>query len=374
MNTITIFDGSTYYDANLLYPIPVVFKGTYEVSDYVIRRDITQLKTSEVIITKENSIMPQDIILFNYDGLNRFGKVYSVETDGSASKVLFTYGADIHQMSINLHTQPSFAKAAFNNRQPIFLTFTLLDTGLHQLSTDDSILTVDTCARQILRRRQMYESYTLGYTSFSADTVGAFVVKISDYSSPEATEIKFRLDDPFIKKSYLLKIGQDKLTRLRLYNGADPRAWRDYQLLNDGSIVENTTVPTFVWDDLTYAPINANSVRPQRLVMKDCTWEEAQDINYAKDIFSQSEYDNEIEIEIDESDPLFYLGSDLGNGYASDSLLTRPVTIYLPGSSVSISTKVSGYEISKGVKKIIFGLARTRLTDVINNYVNKDNR
>ena len=102
---------------------------------------------------------------------------------------------------------------------------------------------------------------------------------------------------------------------------------------------------------------------------------------FATDVFKQNEYDNEIEIELLEDNDIFTLDNGTPKNDSSgvirsvvDTLLGRPVQVYLPGSGLYIDTVVSGYDIKEGRMKIIFGLTRTRLTDVINNYINGDNR
>ena len=125
-----------------------------------------------------------------------------------------------------------------------------------------------------------------------------------------------------------------------------------------------------------------DALLPQRFVIQEPRPEQVFDLEYATDIFRQNEYDNEIEIELPEINNYFKLNLDYDRFYefgtledifTVDTLLGQKVQIYLPGSGVSVDSFVSGYEISNGVMKVIFGLARTRLTDVINNYLNKDN-
>lgn len=384
MNTITIFDGSQFFETDTYNSgVPLVSKGTFEVSgDMVLRRDLTQLKTSELtVIDKDKVILPQDYIIFNFDGLNRVGKVFTVDRTFDITTLTFVFGADTHQMDIPLYGNPDFQYTIWNNRQAIKILVyrTSVDSTVISDGGNKSISS-DTIFRQILRRSHLAE----GYTSEALNTgqLVGFNIWLEDegtlYPTP-LPPIKIKLDDPYVNRSYLLKIGQDKMTRLRIYDSADAGIWRDYQLLTDGSIVENTIGPTDPWyHAFLYSAVHPDSVRPQRLSIKEAGNEEVLSLDYAKDIFYQSEYDNEIEIELPVDNPYFKLGA-AGTSYGSetfakDLLLGYPVTVYLPNSATTISTIVSGYEIQGGVMKIIFGLSRTRLTDVINNYINKDNQ
>ena len=397
MNTITIFDGA---QTTLL-----VYKGTFEISSgFVLRRDLLQLKTSEVIVyDKENTIKPQDIVLFSYQGKMRFGKVYATENNYGVSKITFTYGIDVHQTEIPLfYAWVDFQDFECTNRQPLKLfMYDDRETPLKKLSVlaPDKIMKADTILRQFARRDHYSEIY-YGLRSLpDTHTYDFFRLDFSDYCisaantppvRPPYEVIQIRLDDPDILSTYVLRIGQDKMTRLRLQ---DPDAedsissHADYQMLKDGTVVNDTADPLLYlsyWsreftDNSYLAP---DALLPQRFVIQEPRPEQGFDLEYATDIFRQNEYDNEIEIELPEINNYFKLNLDYDRFYESgtlediftvDTLLGQKVQIYLPGSGVSVDSFVSGYEISNGVMKVIFGLARTRLTDVINNYLNKDN-
>lgn len=386
MNTITIFSGSHKPTASSI----VEYKGIFEIAkDFVLRRDLTQLRTSEItLVDKENIIREQDIIVFSYRNKTRFGKVYDIERNYDTTKLSFTYGMDIHQMEIpqNLLPHQFSVNRYFDNRQDIQVEFEKYGVGSRKVTTPDGIISVDVAIRQLVRRDYFAEQYQI-VRNVSGEVI-RFKVRVTDenvggYQEPEPTPplppINIRLDDPFIQKSYLLKIGSDKMTRLRLYNQDDVNMYVDYQLLNDGSIVVDTTTVTAPWHkEFTYeTPINANAVTPQGLFMKNVAFDLYNSLDYAKDLFYQNEYDNEIEIEVSESNDIFKLYTDnmeWSSTYETyDTLLGRPANVYLPNSGLSIPTLVSGYEIQSGVIKIIFGLSRSRLTDIINNFVNKDN-
>lgn len=386
MNIITIFSGSHKPTASSI----VEYKGTFEIAkDFVLRRDLMQLRTSEItIIDKDNIIRQQDIILFSYKGKNRFGKIFDIERNYDTTKLYFTYGMDSHQMEIpqNLLAHQFSNIRDFDNRQDLVVEFQKFGDGSRKVTVPDGIISVDVAIRQLVRRSYFEEQYRI-IKDVNGD-ITRFKIRVTDenvggYQTPVSiplSELNIRLDDPFIQKSYLLKIGSDKMTRLRLYNQDDITFYEDYQLLNDGSIVTDTTTLTIPWDkEFSYETlINVNSVTPQRMFMKQVAFDVYNNLDYAKDLFYQNEYDNEIEIEVSESNPYFKLYTDdLGwsevGSPVYDTLLGRPANVYLPNSSVFVKTVVSGYEISYGVMKIIFGLSRSRLTDIINNFVNNDN-
>ena len=393
MNTITIFDGTTN-PVKGEYPS---YKGTFEISqDYVLRRDIAQLKTSTVKThDPDNVIQPYDIIVFYYMDKPRWGKVYSVERDKGFATVEFTYGVDIHQIEIPVYSDQNWNGAIFNNRQHIRTYY--LNTDINQGYTtefsakvargNENTISTDTALRQFMRRRPHYEVYTGSGSSSYGFQIGVYdwVDGLYEGDPPQLDKIqplKFRLDDPFIDSSYVLKVGQDKVTRMRIYasDSTPPGvAWSDYQLLNDGSIVLDTAgYITPWWDAFSTYPYNANAVEPQKFIVKEASEGMWASLDYAKELFAQNEYDNEIEFVVSEDNDLFRLDSDTADPMAQtntcDWILGRPVEVYLPNSAMYLNTIISGYEISGGKKKIILGLTRTRLTDVINNYINGDNR
>ena len=388
MNTIIIFDGSQ--DGNITPVEPLSFRGEYPVvSPFNLRRDLVQLVTSKVDVLDTNKeIQPFDLIVFHYKERTRFGKVYEIERDGDVATLLFTYGADVHQMDVPLYANQTFDYAVFTNRQKLILSFNTEDTaGTGEIAYEQPIMSVDVAARQLLRRRHMPELYIIQY-----DTSTKLWKMLSVHIDESLTyglypPLKIRLDDPQILGSYVLKIGQDKMTRLRLYNSDNTAQYADYQLLNDGSIVVDTTAPDPFWSpgqwylEFDSTPTHPNSVRPQRYKMQTANADQWNNLAFATDVFKQNEYDNEIEIELLEDNDIFTLNNGAPKQDSSgvirsvvDILLGRPVQVYLPGSGLYIDTVVSGYDIKEGRMKIVFGLTRTRLTDVINNYINGDNR
>ena len=388
MNTIIIFDGSQ--DGNITPPEPLSFRGEYPVvSPFNLRRDLVQLVTSKVDVLDTNKeIQPFDLIVFHYKERTRFGKVYEIERDGDVATLLFTYGADVHQMDVPLYANQPFDYAAFTNRQKFMLSFnTEPAAGTGEIAYEQPIMSVDVAARQLLRRRHMPELYVIQYDTGTKLWKDLWVHIDESLTYGLYPPLKIRLDDPQILGSYVLKIGQDKMTRLRLYNSDNTAQYADYQLLNDGSIVVDTTAPDPFWPpeqwflEFDYTPTHPNSVRPQRYKMQTANADQWNSLAFATDVFKQNEYDNEIEIELLEDNGLFALdnGTPQSQSYGSllsviDILLGRPVQVYLPGSGLYIDTIVSGYDIKEGRMKIVFGLTRTRLTDVINNYINGDNR
>ena len=388
MNTIIIFDGSQ--DGNITPVEPLSFRGEYPVvSPFNLRRDLVQLVTSTVDVLDTNKeIQPFDLIVFHYKERTRFGKVYEIERDGDVATLSFTYGADVHQTDVPLYANQPFDYAVFTNRQKLQLSFNTEDAaGTGEIAYEQPIMSVDVAARQLLRRRHMPELYVIQYDTGTKlwKLLGVHIDESLTYGL--YPPLKIRLDDPQILGSYVLKIGQDKMTRLRLYNSDNTAQYADYQLLNDGSIVVDTTAPDPLWTpeqwylEFDYIPTNPNSVRPQRYKMQTANADQWNSLAFATDVFKQNEYDNEIEIDLLEDNDLFALdkGTPQSQSYGSltsviDILLGRPVQVYLPGSGLYIDTIVSGYDIKEGRMKIVFGLTRTRLTDVINNYINGDNR
>ena len=392
MNIITIFSGSHTPTGSST----VICKGDFEVAgDYILSRDLTQLKTSEVkVIDKDRVIEAQDIILFTHNNKVRFGKVFEVEKKLDVATIYFTYGIDSHQMELPFYlaTQNLDATGSppiFDNRQDLMLAVDKRYAGSYRITAPDNFISIDTALRQYARRSHLAEEYSV--TRDENYDVTRFLMLLTDFNiggyNPEWTNpitgpLNIRLDDPYIQKSFLLKIGTDKMTRLRLHNQDNLAQYVDYQLLNDGSIVTNTTTATTPWynEFSSLQAVNANAVKAQRFYIKEAPSDLYNNLEYAKDQFYQNEYDNEIEIEVPEDNPYFRLNTEDENGEMTaqgtltvDTLLGRKVKVYLPDSDVFIDTFVSGYEISRGTMKIIFGLARSRLTDVINNFVNNDN-
>ena len=341
MNTITIFKGDKEAKE---------YRGTYEVaSEFVLSRDLMQLANSTVsVVDADREIQAQDIILFWFDELPRLGKVLEVDRSNDISTVQFAFGVDSHQTDIAFFDAVDLRSFSLSNRQA--LTVAIDTTGLsyaQHATAPDGVLTADVMFRQFMRRRPLTETYDIVNMTITATLI----------DSP--TTIPLRLDHPEISQSYILKIGSDKITRLVLYNQDDTTLFREYQLLNDGSTVDDT------------GTISANSVLPQRLSIKTASADQYNSLAYAKDVFLQNEHDNEIEIEMPIDNSVFRLGIE-GSGTTVDTLLGQMVQLYLPQSSLSISTSVSAYQIKGNIIKIVFGLSRSRLTDIINGYINKD--
>ena len=388
MNTIIIFDGSQ--DGNILPPEPLLFRGEYAVvSSYELRRDLVQLTTSKVDVLDPNKeIRPFDLMAFHYKERTRFGKVYEIDRTGEVASLSFTFGADVHQMDVPLYANQPFDYVSFSNRQKMSLLFDLeAAAGTGEISYEQPVMSVDVAARQLLRRRHMAEGYYADYDEITGawKRLNIYIDESKTYGLYQP--LKISLNDPQILGSYVLKIGQDKMTRLRLYNSDNTAQYADYQLLNDGSIVVDTTAPDPFWTpeqwylEFDTTPTNPHSVRPQKYKMQTANADQWNSLAFATDVFKQNEYDNEIEIDLLEDNDLFALdnGTPQSQSYGSllsviDILLGRPVQVYLPGAGLYIDTVVSGYDIKEGRMKIVFGLTRTRLTDVINNYINGDNR
>jgi len=392
MNTITIFNGKhTPTLVNVLE-----YKGDYEISgDFTLSRDLLNLKTSVVtIIDTTNNIIPQDIIVFQYENKTRFGKIYEVDREFDRSTLSFTYGMDSHQEEIPfMQSWQNFSgRPYFDNRQDLQIEIKKYATGSLSLIAPDGVLGIDVALRQFARRSFLAEQYS--FIKSTADTRPLFMVRLTDenvggYNTGTSWDtplenLTIRLDDPYIKSSYILKIGSDSMTRLRLYQEGNLADYEDYQRLNNGNVVIDSSFvgPIATWweDYAAITPTHPDSILPQKFSVKVAPTADYQSLDYATDIFYQNEYDNEIEIELPEHNPYFSLTPDRGKfgvydrPYITiDTLLGRPTRVYLPNSDVYIDTIVSGYEISKGVMKIVFGLSRTRLTDVINTFINKDN-
>ena len=365
---INIFEGN--YTAGATWA-KAVYRGSYKCSgDFILKRDLTQLVQSEInVIDDTKSIQPFDIIEFWFQDLRRFGRVVNVEREDNVTRLTFIYGMDTHTNEIELFDgTDDFRNFYYDNNQAIAVTSYLDYVTNPQYPVEtDGVLGVDVILRQMARRRYVQEVY-----------VGSFLTEFFSIMSVDMLDddiTKLRLDDKRLGKIDTLRIGRDKITRLVLYDSSDTNNYQSYQLMKEPLPDGSMDIQAVDGDGKSYY-VEATYQTPQIIKIQTASTENYLDLDYAKDIFRQNEYDNEIIISIPIDNNLFsvgYLGSwEWYDNVTIDTLLGKKYELYYPDTDTSIVTRVSAYEIDNTMMKITFGMTRTRLSDILNKVINKD--
>lgn len=347
MNYITVYDGASGK-----------FKGdfAYSMDSLELVRDLTQIKTSKIKVSDpEKIIKAQDLLSFLFGNGLRWGKIKTATYNQSTCDISFAFGADSHQVEIFTpyitDSEPRIYRV--DNKQDLTVSYEPKMENIAPIAPD-FILDYDTIFRQFMRRRPHLEVY-----SFKNIFITPF-----DFSGSETTISSIqniRLDNPVIMKDMVFEVADDRMTWIVLIDKNTPQGghYREYEMLTDGSIVRNAT-----------GIMGVNSIRPQIIKFFQVEREEADSLEYATSLFRQQEYQNEIEIEMPLDNNIINIYGEIGKyGYTNklvDDVLGRNVRLFLPNSTSYIDSMISGYEIKRGVLKIIFGLTRTRLTDILN--------
>ena len=366
---INIFEGS-YTDGGALAQL--VYRGSYKCAgDFVLRRDLTQLVKSEARVIDDNkSIQPFDIIEFWFQDLRRFGRVVDVEREDNVTKLTFIYGMDSHTNDFEVfNNRKDFRSFYYDNHQAIAVSSHLDNVTNPQYTVEtDGVLGVDVILRQMARRRYVQEVY-IG--DFISD--GFFSITSVDMLDDSIT--KLRLDDKRLGKVDTLRIGRDKITRVVLYDNEDTTHYQSYQLMKEPLPDGSMDIQAVSGDGRSYIMYDTYQ-SPQILKVQTASTDNYLDIDYAKDIFRQSEYDNEIVISVPIDNDLFSLGYlgiwETYDNVTIDTLLGKKYELYYPDTDISVVTRVSAYEIDNTMMKITFGMTRTRLSDILNKVINKD--
>lgn len=348
---------------NGYYPT-MEYRGTYRCSEgFVLRRDLVQLtKSSIAVVDVNNTIQPQDLIVFWFQEALRIGKILHIERNQSISTLSFVYGIDSHLNEIEFFNSPDIREFTYNNNQSLSVNSYLPKITTPQyFIAPDGVLGVDVGLRQLLRRRHLQETY-------STDGENLY---ISITTVEDADVLNIRLDDARISSNKILKIGSDTFTRLVLYDTDNLSNYQAYQMLTDAQADGSMNIIAVNGNGYNYT-IDGNYYLPTITRIDEVSSAEYNNLDYAKDLFRQSEYDNEIIIKVPINNNLFVIGGKYTSNITIDGLLGQEYNIYLPDSDISIKTCVSAYEYSAGFLTITFGMARTRLTDIINKYINKD--
>ena len=366
---INIFEGN-YTDGGTF--AQAIYRGSYKCArDFVLRRDLTQLVKSEVrVIDDTKSIQPFDIIEFWFQDLRRFGRVVDVEREDNVTKLTFIYGMDSHTNDFEVfNNHEDFRNFYYDNHQAIAVTSYLDNvTNPQYLVETDGVLGVDVILRQMARRRYVQEVYKGKFNSN-----GFFSIMSVDMLNDDTT--KLRLDDKRLGKVDTLRIGRGKITRLVLYDSEDTTHYQSYQLMKEPLPDGSMDIQAVRGNGRSYTMYDTYQ-SPQVLKIQKASTDVYTDLEYAKDIFRQNEYDNEIIINIPIDNDLFslgYLGSwEYYYDVTIDTLLGKKYELYYPDTDTSIVTRVSAYEIDNTMMKITFGMTRTRLSDILNKVINKD--
>lgn len=348
---------------NGYYPT-MEYRGTYRCSeDFVLRRDLVQITKSTItVVDVNNTIQPQDLIIFWFQEALRIGKVLHIDRKQAMATLSFVYGIDSHLNEIEFFSNPDIREFTYDNKQSLIVSSYLPDITTPQyFIAPDGVLGVDVGLRQLLRRRHLQENY-------STDGENLY---ISITTVEDADVLNIRLDDARISSNKILKIGSDTFTRLVLYDTDNLSNYQAYQMLTDAQADGSMNIIAVNGNGYNYT-IDGNYYLPTITRIDEVSSTEYNNLDYAKDLFRQSEYDNEIIIKVPINNNLFVIGGKYTSNITIDGLLGQEYNIYLPDSDISIKTCVSAYEYSAGFLTITFGMARTRLTDIINKYINKD--
>lgn len=313
---ITFFDGLTG-----------VFKDDANISDLVIRGDITQPITSEVKISQKIKVNQGDIWSIPSNSFPLSGVVADIDTNVYTNdQIIFLYvGSDVYTNDILMVNNSLIPNLSVDNNQ----SYNVSVNGTKTVTGVDYLLGIDTIARQLMR---------LEPCTRNMNRDGCIIA-----SDPDPVTIKVRLDDPIISVSNVY-FAEDRFNVLKLYNRENLSQTTSYYMDDNGTIT-TTINNTFLH-------------RPKSIIVEPTEWNS---LTYASSVLKSQEYNNEIEFTIP-------INNDIGINH-DQFLLGKKIVIYMDGYP-PLNSIISGYHISTyDYINITVGLSRSRMTDYLNSEV-----